>query len=312
MKFTHFLLPVLLLWLLACQDGQQAATDNRQVIVADSVTTMLTSGEATLQVVAETGARIVSLQLNGREVLQQQAPGLDNFGATFWPAPQKSWRWPPPAALHSQPFRAEQAGETLAFYGQTDPQTGWRLQKRISLAASNGFLIEYRLFNDTDSAMQVAPWEVMAVPEKGVAFYPFSGSEPLPISTLKPELSDGAAWYLARADTARKSRKLFQDGSEGWLACAWADGLLLVKTFEDIPAEQMAPGHGEVEVFHNPKTGYAELENQGGYRPLSPGDSLVYRVGWQVARLPADVEVAVGNPRLLEQARGLAAGLLLN
>ena len=94
----------------------------------------------------------------------------------------------------------------------------------------------------------------------------------------------GAAWY--KTDEAPKNRKVNADG-RGWLAYC-ANGLLLVKKFQDLKPEEPAPNEAEVQVYVNQGKTYIELESQGAYTLLQPGEQLSWTVRWYL--LPANNE----------------------
>ena len=100
-------------------------------------------------------------------------------------------------------------------------------------------------------------------------------------------------------------RQLYADGSEGWLAEV-NDNIILVKKFPDIPLEKNAPKEGEVELFASPvapnKT-YVEIEHQGAYEELQPGDSSLWEVRWFLRKLPKSVKPVAGNRAIATYAR---------
>ena len=96
------------------------------------------------------------------------------------------------------------------------------------------------------------------------------------------EGAHGAAWY--KTDEAPQNRKVNADGT-GWLAY-FSDGLLLVKEFQDLQAGEPAPGEAEVQVYVNRGKTYIELESQGAYTLLQPGEELKWSVSWYL--LPVD------------------------
>ena len=62
---------------------------------------------------------------------------------------------------------------------------------------------------------------------------------------------------------------------KGWLAYLNKEkGLLLVKQFEDLVAGQPAPDEAEIQVYVNRGKTYIELESQGAYTTLQPGEEL--------------------------------------
>ena len=128
----------------------------------------------------------------------------------------------------------------------------------------------------------MAPWEITRVPNgDGVIFFAAADSI-WPAGLMNFETSDGAAWY--QTDEAPQNRKVNADG-RGWLAYS-ADGLLLVKKFQDLQPGQPAPGEAEVQVYVNRGKTYIELESQGAYTLLQPRESLRWTVRWYL--LPVD------------------------
>ena len=94
------------------------------------------------------------------------------------------------------------------------------------------------------------------------------------------------------------------DGAEGWLAYA-GDDYLLVKVFEDVPAEMNAPGEGEIELYAGGEGAYIELEQQGYLTTLMPGEALEWRVVWALESLAREPD----RYQLTERARALAGGV---
>ena len=77
-------------------------------------------------------------------------------------------------------------------------------------------------------------------------------------------------WY--QTDEAGQNRKINADG-KGWYAY-YSNGLLLLKTFEDLKPEQPAPDESEVQVYMNRGKTFIELECQGAYTTLKPHEQL--------------------------------------
>ena len=85
-------------------------------------------------------------------------------------------------------------------------------------------------------------------------------------------------WY--QTDEANENRKINADG-KGWLAYC-ANGLLLIKQFEDLTPSQPAPNEAEIQVYVNRGKSYIELESQGAYTTLKPGEQLSWTVKWNL------------------------------
>jgi hypothetical protein len=100
--------------------------------------------------------------------------------------------------------------------------------------------------------------------------------------------------------------KLYADGTEGWIAHV-AAGVVFIKSFPDVTLDKIAPNEGDVELYANfnadaAKT-YVELENQGAYGPIAPGQSVSWKVEWFLRRLPATIEPTVGSTALTQFVR---------
>ena len=80
----------------------------------------------------------------------------------------------------------------------------------------------------------------------------------------------------------------------------YSNGLLLVKKFQDLQEGQPAPGEAEVQVYVNRGKTYIELESQGAYTTLAPGDHLDWTVSWYL--MPAEGE-AVPSVSLVEKVK---------
>jgi hypothetical protein len=96
--------------------------------------------------------------------------------------------------------------------------------------------------------------------------------------------------------------KLWADASEGWVAHV-AAGLVFIKTFSDLSAEQIAPMEGDVALYTNQLHTYIELENLGPYVSIAPGASASWTVTWYLRRLPAGLEATAGNMALAQFVR---------
>ena len=53
-----------------------------------------------------------------------------------------------------------------------------------------------------------------------------------------------------------------------------------MKKFDNIAPSQPAPGEAEIQVYVNQGDTYTELESQGAYTTLNPGEALRWTVKW--------------------------------
>lgn len=254
--------------------------------------------DATMTVDPARGGKILSLKYQEQEVLSQSR-FPESFGSTFWTSPQKEWNWPPVAEFDKQPYEVVQRADgRLTISSPVSERLGMSVGKDFAIDASNhAFVITYSIRNEGTEARSVAPWEITRVTNTGGLIF-FAPTDSIwPAGLMDFQLSDGAAWY--ETDEAPRNRKVNADGS-GWLAYC-ADGLLLVKKFQDLQPEQPAPGEAEVQVYVNRGKTYIELESQGAYTLLQPGESLSWTVRWYL--LPVDKDLS--RSELLQRVSGI-------
>ena len=254
--------------------------------------------DATMTVDPARGGKILSLKYQEQEVLSQSR-FPESFGSTFWTSPQKEWNWPPVAEFDKQPYEVVQCADgRLTISSPVSERLGMSVGKDFAIDASNhAFVITYSIRNEGTEARSVAPWEITRVTNTGGLIF-FAPTDSIwPAGLMDFQLSDGAAWY--ETDEAPRNRKVNADGS-GWLTYC-ADGLLLVKKFQDLQPEQPAPGEAEVQVYVNRGKTYIELESQGAYTLLQPGESLSWTVRWYL--LPVDKNLS--RSELLQHVNGI-------
>lgn len=243
----------------------------------------LSNGHLQMVIDAERGAKILSLKYDDQEVISQSR-WPESFGSTFWTSPQKEWNWPPVPEIDKQPYTVEKDGKVLRMNSGVSDRLKYRIRKEFSVDEEDGaFVITYSIINESNETRRVAPWEITRVKnEGGLIFFEAPADSIWPAGLMNFTNAQGAAWYVA--DEAQQNRKVNADG-KGWLAYL-ANGLLLVKRFEDLDATQPAPGEAEVQVYVNRGKTYIELENQGPYSTLQPQQQLSWTVRWYL--LPYD------------------------
>jgi hypothetical protein len=259
---------------------------------------VLELGSTYFEVTPEHGARITSLRHAGAELLflTGAANYEDALGSTFWPSPQ-TWGWPPPAEIDLTGYVASVDGRgIITAQAATDPLTGLQVAKRFSAnLAHEAIEIEYSMTNTGAVAAQWAPWEITRVPATGLAFWP-TGGAPFGDSPLFNQAVQGHTW--ADATQTQGEGKLFADGRGGYLAYVLGDRLL-VKQFNDQPASAAAPDEAEIELYVNADHDYVEVENQGAYVSLAPGETVSWKITWYARQLPAGLTASLGNPDLI-------------
>ena len=103
----------------------------------------ISNGDVTLTVDAARGAKILSFQCNGKEVLSQsQRPNA--FGSTFWTSPQSEWNWPPVPEYDSRPYNAEQKNGALVLTGPTSEKFKYHINSASPCHLRDGIHRSYR------------------------------------------------------------------------------------------------------------------------------------------------------------------------
>jgi hypothetical protein len=85
--------------------------------------------------------------------------------------------------------------------------------------------------------------------------------------------------------------------------------VLVLQGFPDISLSEFAPNEAEIEIYASPSGDYMEVEQQGAYLELMPGQSLTLETIWRGTLLPSSTLIEDGSPSLIEQAEALAQSL---
>jgi hypothetical protein len=265
-------------------------------------------GNQVLEIDPSKGGRINSLKIDGADFLTDSTVNNLNWGSTLWFSPQSNWKWPPSPQIDSMAYTVQAKEDKLILQSQLDPKTGMDVLKVFSgNSRTRSYTLKYTITNRSDKAQKVAPWEVTRVKTGGLAFFPFGDGDRrgglIPFTTE----TDGISWFQYREDKLplKGDRQLYSDGKEGWLA-EINDGVILIKKFDDIPFYKNAPAEGEIEWYASPVVpgkSYVEIEHQGAYQELQPGQSLTWEVEWFLRKLPPSLKPEAGNATLAEYAR---------
>ncbi len=242
-------------------------------------------GDVVLTVDASRGGKIVSFKCQDKEVLSTTRMP-NSFGSTFWTSPQKEWNWPPVPEFDTKPYTAEVKDNMLVLTGSKSERFGYRIRKVFTAdPKDNAVVITYTIINESGETRKVAPWEISRVPNGGVVF--FDAKEATPANNMKGlpfTYEKGAAWYVMDEDKA--NRKINADG-KGWLAFC-DKGLLFIKKFADIDQAEAAPAEAEIQIYANPGKTFVEIEEQGAYTTLKPGEEADWTARWYL--MPTDEE----------------------
>ncbi len=258
---------------------------------------ILKSGDATMIIDQNSGAKITSLKLGDKEIIAQHVPAkgwmnnVNDFGSTFWPSPQSEWNWPPIKTYDSAPYNMVVGDDCVTMTSGKDGKYPYIFIKKFKAEGNEAFTINYTIRNIGEKSVKVAPWEITRVPGAGVIF--FDAPKIYPENILPSQKKNGLIW-LPFIEDKKENRKIFAD-ADGWLAFE-NDGILFIKQFDNIKTAQAAPKEDEVEIYVNRGTTYIEIENQGAYKEIEPGKEINWKVRWIVK--PID---KAASPSLLKK-----------
>jgi hypothetical protein len=225
-----------------------------------------------------------------------------NYGSSFWPSPQQRWGWPPIPEIDSEPYEVTQASDGVRFVSRPAARAKVTVTKQIrAIAADESIEITYGLKNDDGAPVSWAAWEITRVAASGLSFFPTGERQ---VSTQLPVVEQGdITWFQHDpSKLGAEGQKFTGDGAEGWLAHL-AGNTLLIKQFADVPVSAQAPAP-EAEIAIYAAKGYVEVEPQGPFQQLMPGQELSWTVRWSLVELPAGMKAELGSSALVELVRG--------
>ncbi len=232
--------------------------------------------------------RVVSFSWNEDEFLLDSNRESVYYGATLWPAPQQYW-WPVDEALDGQPYRLVSKSGTQFHIQSLPGKSGLQFEKIFTLQPDTSIHILYRIRNGGKTEKKVGAWELIRTPY-GTTFFPGTTAQELTQSNLQHvRHHDGVMWYDFNPMEIQTAQKLFTGAAQGWIAHR-KDNLLFIKSYPDLLEGQIAPGHGEVELFVNESATYVELETHGEYVGLQLNDSISYAVVWYLRNFPSALD----------------------
>ncbi|MCQ2182689.1 MAG: DUF4380 domain-containing protein [Bacteroidales bacterium] len=296
---TRIALSAAVLVLSCGMAGAQGFGGFRPAPVPEDLHTIV-SGDVTLTINAAEGGKVVSFKYKDTEVLSKNKfPNA--YGSTFWTSPQVEWNWPPVAEIDRLPYEivSENVNSEIVLKGKVSEKVKYSVSKKFAVDAKDGAIVAtYTITNAADETRKVAPWEITRVPGEGTVFFdcPLSGITP---EGLMPFTEAYKVSWL-KFDVQKENRKINADG-KGWLAYV-NNGLMMVKKFPNITPDQPAPKEAEIQVYINAGSTYVELESQGAYTELKPGESFDWTVRWYL--VPVGDEQAPSKA-LLKKARKL-------
>lgn len=243
------------------------------------------------KILPEKAGRVRSVEFEGSDLLSGPEVNPENWGATYWTSPQSDWGWPPVHAVDGAPYEVLALGEAVSlrsplaeFGGRT-----FVIEKHFRPGPHPGTIdTEYVIENRGSTSFRMASWEISRVWPGGLTFFPTGASEisPVPPHSFMPTDKEfGTTFYDHALFEKGKSLKLHADGKLGYLAHVTGN-VLLLKLFSDTAPEKQAPGEGECELYANLDGSYVEIEVQGEYALVEPGERSSYVVRTSACELP--------------------------
>ena len=249
---------------------------------------------------AKGGGLITTFSLDGVNILADERVG-PMYGSTFWTSPQSDWEWPPPEEIDNDNYKVEVNEEQpcITLTSQVAKSLDVQVIKRFKpVLDRQAIALEYEIRNSGSTPRRFAPWEISRVLPGGLTFYPtgdgnitYGPCEPLPTST-----QNGITWFHHTKEHVTGQHKLFADGKQGWIAHV-SGNLIFIKTFEDTTPDVAAPGEGEIEIYATPE--YEEVEQQGAFSEIAPGQSTIWTVNWYLRKLQEDIRIGSGSESLI-------------
>lgn len=269
-----------LMILVAAAASACSAVNAQRIEAMDDSKFLITAGNVQMTINAAEGGKVISYKLGDKEMLSQLRM-QNQYGSTFWTSPQAEWNWPPVTEIDRQAYTGGIQDGELTLKSAVARKVPFSITKKY-VPAKNGksIKITYTITNEGTEARKVAPWEISRVlsSETGLIFFdaPVEQIEAAQGELIPFKGLANASWY--NFEETRANRKINSDG-KGWLAYA-SDGMLLIKKFDDITPDQPAPGEAEIQIYVNAGKTYIELESQGAYKTLEPGEKLDWSVDW--------------------------------
>lgn len=304
------LLIVLFLCVLSCKKSKDPVPGNSGEISEVSPDSSghlysFTFKNLFVEINRDTGARISSLKIDGNEFLYVNKASGNNWGSTFWSSPQSVWNWPPPSELDKDAYTTKVIDKVLYAESGISTAVDYSFEKAFSAFRSDtSFLVKYTIENHAHSTKNVAPWEITRVPFGGLTFFPKGTTAPTGNIAASFKDSLDVIWLKTQAGTSISGGKMFSDGAEGWIAHINGD-YILVKKWQNISADDAAPGEAEIEIYVDPSNKYIEVENQGAYKPVTAHAKYPWEVKWYARKLPAGINKDKLNTELLNYVRSI-------
>ncbi len=247
-------------------------------------TYQITSGNYSLQIDANVGARITSAKIGDNEILVSKEDEKIAFGSTFWPSPYLK-KWPPPVDYDQSPWQVQELKNGLSLTGPVIESLNLQFQKQVTFhPETETFDFEFTIINHNDTAFSVAPWEVTRLPKGGEFMVPANETEHnlnQKLNGVEYLFESGFYQCFVPELYAGKSQKIGIDVAEGWQVYV-LEKVIFLKIFENIEAIDFAPKSADAEFYIDDDSPYVEVESQGKYTKIQPNASVNYKTRWKL------------------------------
>jgi len=276
----------------------------------------LTNGELELGIIPDIGGRIISLQVQGEELLYVDKKHLgetfdlgriDNLsqfkekfgfrlwgGDKTWVAPEKNWiRGIPPLHLDAGKYTAEVYENAIQMTSPVDQETGLQIIRRVAMLDNGMIDLQQCFINRGTQRIQCGIWNVTQL------LHPFHIYFPSPKRSLIPDMrfvasvrdkdiltSDIGDWVKISCEKPLQFKygsNIFQ-GKVLAIRESFDHTIAMIKTFFVNPQEKYP--HGDmVEVYNSDEQPYLELEVLSPLVFLQPADQITHQQQWTLIRL---------------------------
>jgi len=301
-----------------------------------------------LGVVPEVGGRILSLQLDGEELLfarderAGQHVDIDSVpdlaarkreigwclwgGNKVWPAPQSAWvAQMPPLEMESGRFAATVAGAGIEMTSRICQETGLSVMRRIEVLSAEELRVTSTFTNRSKKVQNWGIWDVTQWLQPAEVLWPCStdcvrayaneGQSARLISSRLHPLGFGWAQISALPGEELKFGALIDRGLTVAVLPRAGHTIVLTSRFEVVSGGDYAHD-AMVEVYNSGTMPYLEVEFHAPLKPLEPGESVSFAQQWTVRSIDGAPETGelldaiVGHMELASD-RELHAGSIL-
>lgn len=267
----------------------------------------LSNGLITLDVLAESGPRIVRLEPFGRGNLLAEHPEViaTPYGDYHLRGGHRLWHAPEAMPRSYIPddggLRLEVIADGVSLTGSTEAATGITKSMEIRLPAGRPRVaIRHSLRNDGAWPVELAPWAITMFRLGGTAVLPQAvgpaGANDLlpnrilalwPYATIgDPRLTLGDDYLLIRAFPHEAKFKIGSFNPYGWMGY-WFDGVFFRKRFDVVAGTPHTDGGCNSEIYADQYC--LELESLGPLTRLNPGETVHHDEMWEIEEGPEEM-----------------------